>query len=119
MDIKAQSLAGLVLHSEEPDRLARFYRESLGLPLAPAEHGTVGLHYEGMVGRTHLALWKRTAPFGVLVPVFRVDDIDGVAAELRGRGVPAMHKTLDIGDGKRVATFTDPDGNAFRVIQLA
>ena len=115
---KAQNVAGIVLHSAEPERLARFYNESLGLGLAPAEHGTVGQHFEGMVGHTHLALWKQTGRFGIFVPVFRVADVERAAAALVARGVEALHKPLDIGEGKRVATFRDPDGNAFRVIQL-
>jgi predicted enzyme related to lactoylglutathione lyase len=77
----------------------------------------VGDHFEGMVGQTHIAIGKPMGQFGVFVPVFRVDDVDAAAGALRERGVEALHKTLDIGDGKRVATFRDPDGNAFRVIQ--
>jgi predicted enzyme related to lactoylglutathione lyase len=119
MDIKAKSVAGIVMHSAEPERLARFYRENLGLPLLPAQHGHVGQHFEGLVGGTHLALWKTVERMGIFVPVFRVDDVEGVATELRGRGIEALHKPLDIGEGKRVASFRDPDGNAFRVIQLA
>jgi len=119
MSIRAKSLAGIVLHSSEPARLAAFYRDALGVGVEPAQHGTVGQHFEGMIGGTHMAIWKPMGKFGVFVPVFRVDDVDVAADALRARGLEAMHATLDIGEGKRVATFRDPDGNAVRLIQIA
>ncbi len=116
--MNVRGLTGIALHSPDPDRLARFYNETLGLELSHAEHGNIGLHYEGMVGAVHVALWKPIEKMGLFVPVFRVDDIDSAVAELVDRGVPAIHRTLDIGEGKRVATFRNPDGLAFRLIQL-
>jgi predicted enzyme related to lactoylglutathione lyase len=118
MSIRAQSLAGIVLHSEDPARLAAFYKDALGVAVEPVRHGHVGDHFEGMVGQTHVAIWKPMGKFGVFVPVLRVADVDAASAALRERGVEAMHAVLDIGEGKRVATFRDPDGHPVRLIQI-
>jgi predicted enzyme related to lactoylglutathione lyase len=113
------AFSALTMHSEDPTRLAGFYRDVVGLPLALHEHGTVGGHYEGTVGAVHIAVWSASARVGgPFVPVFRVDDLAAALARLAERGVPLLHKPLDIGEGKRVVTFTDPDGNAFRLIEI-
>ncbi len=117
--MKILSFSALTMHSAKPDRLVAFYRDALGLPLAPHEHGTVGEHHEGDLGEVHLAVWKASPRVGgPFVPVFRVEDLDASCASLDALGVPALHKTLDLGEGKRVVTFTDPDGNAFRLIEI-
>jgi len=52
------------------------------------------------------------------VPVFQVDDLDAAHARMDSLNVEARHKPMDLGDGMRVVTFTDPDGNAFGVIEI-
>jgi len=113
------SFSALTMHSSDPARLSRFYRDVIGLPLAPHAHGTVGDHDEGDLGDVHLAIWKASARVGgPFVPVFRVDDLDAWLLHLTSAGVPSLHKPLDLGEGKRVVTFTDPDQNAFRLIEI-
>jgi predicted enzyme related to lactoylglutathione lyase len=122
----AHALAGIIFYSPDPDRLARFYRESLGIPFAPSTHGgAIREHNEGMFGGVHFAIWRSNeehAPAqggrGSLVPTFRVDDVGAWVDAMAARGVPLAYKVVELGEGKRVATFADPDGNAFRLIQL-
>jgi predicted enzyme related to lactoylglutathione lyase len=116
----AQSITGLVLYSPDPDELAAFYRDALGVPLALTRHGTVGDHYEGMLGGSHMAIWDAAKPHGLAptIPVFRVHDIEHSLAALEGRGAKTVHRIIDIGEGKKLATFTDPDGRPFRLIRL-
>jgi hypothetical protein len=42
-----------------------------------------------------------------------------VATErLASMGAAPLHGPMDLGDGMRVITFRDPDGNGFRVIEI-
>jgi predicted enzyme related to lactoylglutathione lyase len=107
------------MHSADPSRLVAFYRDAVGLPLRPHEHGTLGEHYEATVGAVHVAIWKASPHVGgPFVPVFRVGALAAARARLEQLGVPTLHKPLDLGEGKRVVTFSDPDGNAFRLIEI-
>ena len=119
MTLRILSFSALTMHSNEPERLARFYRDALGLPLAPHRHGTLALHHEGDLGGVHFAVWKAAERVGgPFVPVFRIADLDAAAADMARAGASARHKPLDLGESKRVITFDDPDGNAFRLIEL-
>lgn len=113
------SLSAVTLHSQNPERLAAFYRDAVGIPLAVHAHGTLHDHYEGSLAGIHFAVWKAAAAVGgPVVPVFRVMEIERELERLTRMGVPLMHKLLDIGEGKRVVTFCDPDQNGFRLIQI-
>jgi predicted enzyme related to lactoylglutathione lyase len=117
---KSPSLSALTMHSADPARLAGFYRDAVGLPLAPHRHGTLAEHHEAFVHGIHFAVWKAGEHVGgPFVPVFLVEDLDEATARLQAGAVPVLHKPLDLGEGKRVVTFRDPDGNAFRLIEIA
>lgn len=112
----AQSLAGLVLYGEAAPELVAFYRDRLGIALAPATHGKVKEHHEGQIGSTHMAVWPGAARF---VPVFRVDSAARAATELADSPCRQLHPVLELGEGKRIVSFTDPAGNEFRLIEIA
>jgi predicted enzyme related to lactoylglutathione lyase len=113
------TLSAITLHSNDPERLARFYAETVGLPFELHRHGTLREHFEVSVDGTHFAVLKANPNAGgPIVPVFRVVDLDRSTAKLAANGVSQLHKPMDIGEGKRVVTFHDPDGNAFRLIQI-
>ncbi|MFO0616924.1 MAG: VOC family protein [Polyangiaceae bacterium] len=113
------SLAGLIFYSPTPDALVAFYRDALAVPLAPAEHGTVGPHFEGSCGGVHVAVWGEERHMsGPLVPVFRTRSLDEGAARVVEAGARQLHKAIDLGEGKRVAGFLDPDGRPLRLIEI-
>jgi predicted enzyme related to lactoylglutathione lyase len=114
------SFAGLVFYSPRPIELVAFYRDALGLPIEPAEHGTVGPHFEGSVGGTHVAFWGEERHMsGPLVPVFRTRDVNASGARLVDAGARQIHKPIDLGEGKRVAGFFAPDGRPIRLIEIS
>jgi predicted enzyme related to lactoylglutathione lyase len=41
-----------------------------------------------------------------------------IVETLRAAGVNPLQPVLDLGEGKRVASFRDPDGNVFNVIEI-
>ena len=115
----ALKLSALTMHSAQPERLAAFYRDVVGLPLSPHRHGTLHEHHEAFVSGVHFAVWKASEHVGgPFVPVFLVDNLERAANHLRTHAVEALHKTMDLGEGKHVITFRDPDGNAFRLIEM-
>jgi predicted enzyme related to lactoylglutathione lyase len=112
-------LSAITFHSNDPERLARFYAASVGLPFEPHRHGTLPEHFEAFVNGVHFAMWKTHENVGgPIVPVFRVAGVERSTERLAASGVLQLHKPMDIGEGKRVVTFRDPDGNAFRLIQI-
>jgi len=54
---------------------------------------------------------------GGAVPVFGVEDIDAARSELESNDVRFDGETMTIPDMVRLATFYDPDGNAFMLVQ--
>jgi predicted enzyme related to lactoylglutathione lyase len=109
-------VSALTFQSADPERLATFYRDALGLPLRLNQHGRMPPHHEGDLGDVHLAvLPAHPSAGGPLTPVFRVRDLDAAIAELGARGLETALKPLTLVPGMRVAGFKDPDGNMFRI----
>jgi predicted enzyme related to lactoylglutathione lyase len=113
-------LVGIVLSSTNPEPLAAFYRETLGIPFETAQHGKLREHIECEVNDIHFAILKKgqMSKADNLVPSFAVPNLREFVAELEARGVSTLHPIIDLGDNKQVTTITDPDGNAIRLIQI-
>ena len=58
-------------------------------------------------------------PQGMSSPVayWHVDDIEAKLAEVTAAGAALKENPRDVGGGRLVATFTDPDGNVLGLIQ--
>ena len=118
-----QSVTGLVFYSPDVERVAGFYAELLGAELEQVSHGTQGRHREGLFAGIHFAFWDASAGHApgvgaALVPTFRTGDLDAAERALLERGANRLHKPIALGEGKRVVGFTDPDGRAFRLIEI-
>ena len=113
-------LTGIVMYSQQPERLATFYRDTLGIPFEPAQHGKLPEHIECEFNNIHFAILKKgqTVEGGNIIPSFAVPNLRSFLDELSQRGIKPLHPIIDIGEGKSVSTISDPDGNAFRLIQL-
>jgi predicted enzyme related to lactoylglutathione lyase len=104
--MKVISVSAVTITSNDPERLAEFYRTRLGVPLEAASHGAMQRHFEGWLGEperggVHVAVLKGPRATGA-VPTFRVQGIDVCAAELQANGLEAMHRIADLGEGKRL-----------------
>ena len=53
-----------------------------------------------------------------MAPTFKVADLERSVAELQAGGVKQVRPLFDIGEGKRLASFADPDGNVFSLIEV-
>jgi predicted enzyme related to lactoylglutathione lyase len=75
----------------------------------------VGFDVEGQ----HIGLVPGGGPQGMTSPVayWHVPDIEAKLAEVTAAGATVKDAANDVGGGRLVATFTDPDGNVLGLIQ--
>jgi predicted enzyme related to lactoylglutathione lyase len=93
----------------------KVYAALLGVaPSADAEY-YVGFDTAGQ----HIGLVPGGAATGMTSPVayWHVADIEAKLAEVTAAGATVKDKPRDVGGGRLVATFTDPDGNVLGVLQ--
>lgn len=116
-------VGALLLHSEDPLRLVRFYREVLGLE--PAFGGPDGAEFR--VGAVRIGIWSHDRIRGQardpdrIIVNFLVPDAAAAYDELRKRGAVFIKPpTAEDWGGRRVvlATFADPDGNLLQLLQF-
>jgi predicted enzyme related to lactoylglutathione lyase len=91
------------------------YTALLGIsPQADAPY-YVGYDAEGQ----HIGLVPQGGPQSMASPVayWHVDDIEAKLAEVTGAGAALKDPVRDVGNGRLVATFTDPDGNVLGLLQ--
>ncbi len=121
-----ESVAALILVSEDAPRLVRFYRDALGIPLEDEQHGGGGeaLHYGCQLGKLHFAIhpvdnWRHapeTGPGAVRI-AFRVSDIERVSKALAERRVARLSGPDDLGWSQRISR-RDPAGNLVERVEL-
>jgi predicted enzyme related to lactoylglutathione lyase len=91
------------------------YTALLGVsPSADADY-YVGFEAEGQ----HIGLVPGGGPQGMTSPVtfWQVTDIEAKLAEVTAAGATMKEPAHDVGGGRLVATFTDPDGNVLGLLQ--
>ena len=91
------------------------YAALLGVePTADAEY-YVGFDAEGQ----HIGLVPGGAAQGMTSPVayWHVPDIEAKLAEVTAAGAVVKDAPRNVGGGRLVATFTDPDGNVLGLVQ--
>ncbi|MCP2258696.1 Catechol 2,3-dioxygenase [Streptoalloteichus tenebrarius] len=111
-------IGGVFLRAGDADALAAWYRETLGIPLA--EHGGVTFHWAmgstpERPGTTTWALFPSRSsylgrPDQQVMMNFRVDDLAGLLADLRAKGVRILDDYEESEFG-RFAWCLDPEGN--------
>jgi predicted enzyme related to lactoylglutathione lyase len=71
------------------------------------------------VAGQHIGLVPGAAPRGMTSPVayWHVPDIEAKLAEVTAAGATVKEPAHDVGAGRLVATFTDPDGNVLGLLQ--
>ena len=92
------------------------YTALLGVPPSADAPYYVGYDAEGQ----HIGLVPGGGgPEGMASPVayWDVPDIEAKLAEVTAAGATVKESPRDVGGGRLVATFTDPDGNVLGVIQ--
>ncbi len=112
---KIKRMTGLIMSSANPSKLATFYIDVLGLPLALNKHGHLPEHWECDFEGIHYAILKdhknETASSN-FVPSFEVDNISDFVKQ---HGIAMLHPLMDLGDGFYVGSISDADGNIVRL----
>jgi predicted enzyme related to lactoylglutathione lyase len=105
-----------VLHPvSDLDRAKVLYTALLGvLPSADSPY-YVGFDVAG----EHVGLLPGGGPQGMTSPVafWQVPDIEAKLAEVTAAGATVKEPVRDVGNGRLVATVTDPDGNVLGLLQ--
>ena len=91
------------------------YAALLGVPPQNDESYYVGFEVAGQ----HIGLVPGGASQGMTSPVayWHVPDIEAKLAEVTAAGATLKEPAHDVGGGRLVASFTDPDGNVLGLIQ--
>jgi predicted enzyme related to lactoylglutathione lyase len=91
------------------------YTALLGVPPQPDSSYYVGFEAEGQ----QIGLVPSGGPQGMTSPVayWHVPDIEAKLAEVTAAGATVNEPAHDVGGGRLVATFTDPDGNVLGLLQ--
>jgi predicted enzyme related to lactoylglutathione lyase len=91
------------------------YTALLGIPPQTDSPYYVGYEAEGQ----QIGLVPGGGPQGMTSPVayWHVSDIAAKLAEVTAAGATVHEPAHDVGGGRQVATFTDPDGNVLGLIQ--
>ena len=105
-----------VLHPvSDLEKAKPIYAALLGVaPTADAPY-YVGFEAAGQ----HIGLVPGGGPQGMTTPVayWHVADIEAKLAEVTAAGAIVKEPAHDVGGGRLVATFTDPDGNVLGLLQ--
>jgi predicted enzyme related to lactoylglutathione lyase len=87
------------------------------LGVAPQHEAPYYVGFEA--GGQHIGLVPASGPQAMTSPVayWHVPDIEAKLAEVTAAGATVKEPAHDVGGGRLVATFTDPDGNVLGLLQ--
>ena len=116
-------LSAVLIVSENPRRLADFYRDVVGIPLVAEEHGNSLPHWGCTLGDIHFAIHPvatfpdRRSGVGSVKLAFTVFDIQALVRRLDSKGVSLLYPPRETGFFWSTA-IQDPDGNLIEFTQL-
>ena len=110
---KVDGIGGFFFRAHDPDALAKWYRDHLGINLIPGDYES--LPWQQEAGPTAFAPFPEdTKYFGDAKQAwminFRVHDLDAMAAQLQKAGI-AVKINPEIYPNGRFASLHDPEGN--------
>jgi catechol 2,3-dioxygenase-like lactoylglutathione lyase family enzyme len=103
-------LTRIIFHVRDTERSARWYHETLGIPIRHMDNGWVELETEGVTLCLHGGRKKAAAEDQPSV-AFRVKDFDAAHRALKLREVPGLSEPFSPCPGVRCLSFRDLDGN--------
>lgn len=116
---KVSGIGGFFFRAEDPDSLSAWYKNNLGIDLAPQKSG--GAPWQQDAGYTvfdPFEIENEMIPSGKSWMInFRVHDLTRMVAQLRNNG-NAVSEIADYPHG-RFAELTDPEGNGIQLWQPA
>lgn len=118
---KVVGIGGFFFRAENPDALARWYTDMLGINPIPSDYDT--LPWQQEAGFTAFAPFEQSTdyfgrPEQQWMINFRVRDLDALVAQLRGAAVEVEVDPETYPNG-RFASLKDPEGNPIQLWQPA
>lgn len=113
--LAAKGLSGLIMSSPNPERLAKFYIDVIGIPFEFRSHGDMPQHWECDFDNVHFAILpeqQKEKSSSSFVPSFHVDNIQEF---IDTHHLKLLYPILDLGAGSYVASIHDIDGNEIRL----
>lgn len=115
---RVRGVGGVFFRAREPEALAEWYRDHLGIPVA---EGQTFASFES-TGPGEQTVWSafptQTEYFGAggsgLMVNYRVDDLDAMLAQLRNAGVEVVERVEEYDYG-RFGWAVDAEGNRFEL----
>jgi glyoxylase I family protein len=116
---RVTGIGGFFFRAKEPDKLAKWYENHLGVTTIPKSYGATPWRQEA--GTTAFAPFKQDSKaFGDMrnqwMINFRVRDLDKMAAQLRAAGIKVEIDPETYPNG-RFAQTADPEGNPIQLWQ--
>lgn len=119
-----KSICGVILVSDSPGSLVKFYSEVLSVEFVQEDHGGLAPHWGTDIGSIHLGIhppenFNRSAvkASGTVV-TFDVDSIAECQGKIENLGGKCIEPKHDEGFGP-VAAYLDPEGNQFEIVELS
>ena len=121
-----KGLDAVLISSENPKVLADFYKDKVGLTFEDefeyGEKGEAGFMFK--IGSTGLTILphdqvkgKNSNPPRIMLNI-EVDDIEKEVKRLKDGGVKEVAEIYHVEGYGYIATFEDPDGNYFQLVQV-
>ena len=120
---KIEFLSAVLVISKDVERLAAFYKNVIGLPLAVEEHGNLKRHYGCELGDLHFAIHppenfeNQSTGVGAVRLAFTTFDIRALAQRIEKAGHTLAYQPKDTGFAMMTA-MQDPDGNYIEFTEL-
>ena len=116
---KVSGIGGFFFRASDPDGLARWYEDNLGIDPVPTSYG--GRAWEQEAGTTVFAAMSDAmdsfgGPQTTWAMNFRVTDLDGMVEQLRAAGIEVRVDPETYPNG-RFASLNDPEGNPLQLWQ--
>ena len=118
------AIAAVLLFSKNPDALAGFYRQKIGVPLQRIAVPELPAHWACDIGHVYVSIWptdaadcERAQPHRGGI-AFYVRNVATEFARLKEDGVSVDFAPKRTGVGI-IARLRDPDGNPFELYQPA
>ena len=106
----------MYLSTKDPDSLAAFYGDALGLEVRFADPARwVQFRLDGTAFAVAGPSEAPAGVSGLTVPVFEVSDLESWPARLAAAGAEVDPEIRDMGGHGRVLTARDPEGNVFQL----
>ncbi len=129
-NLKVKGVESVLLGSGNSKQLADFYKDKVGLKLtteATMGEGDEATDVYGFDMENGTGLYimnhsevhgKNNMPGRVMLNIEVVGQIEEAVEQLKGRGVEMVGELHHVEGYGKIATFEDPDGNYFQLVQV-